>query len=310
VRGALALADETVFAVTQPGEVLALDGASGRTVWSSQLDNFPYRWIYNGPVVVDGTVVVGTGFALQAFDARTGAHRWRWTHHEDGCGWFHYATPFSDCGSSYFTPPVIGHDIAMMVYRTGVSCLKASTGRVRWHYKVRYQVTYPPMIAVGKNFLIPDGSQFHAVDGRSGKAVWSEQTGCGSVIAWSADDQLLVLNTIAHSPVSGQRPQNGKAQGRCAQTGRLLWECEYGRDLVDVVASQRGTGNGLAAPLLTEREVYVAGLDGRVRALDRDTGKQRAVLDLAEPIMAGALIDDHTLVLTTYPGSIVALERR
>ena len=47
-----------------------------------------------------------------------------------------------------------------------------------------------------------------------------------------------------------------------------------------------------------------------VAHLDRDTGKQRELLDLAEPIMGAALMNDRALVLTTYPGAIVSVGLR
>ena len=100
------------------------------------------------------------------------------------------------------------------------------------------------------------------------------------------------------------------AQARDAATGRLLWEFEYGRDLADMAPYRRGSANAHAAPLLTPQAVYLAGLDGRLRALDRKNGKRLAVLDVGEPVVSASLGDDDTMVLTTYPGSVLSIDAR
>ena len=87
---------------------------------------------------------------------------------------------------------------------------------------------------------------------------------------WSRDDRLLVLNI---STVDEHRP-NGAAQARRVGDGRLLWQIEYGRDLLDMYFVQRCGAKALADPLLEGRLVWLGGLDGRLIAVDRDSGSR------------------------------------
>ena len=297
VRGTLALNETCLYAATQPGEVVCLDRESGQQRWARRLDGFPDRWIYNGPAVVDGVVVAGTGGdGIQAFDTETGEPRWKWSHPEvSGDAWSHY-TP----------PQPIGRNIAVMVHRRGVWCLSARTGRPRWHYDARYEYLLAPMLLAGSRLLVPEADRFHALDAATGQRQWSRRLNTGEPITWACDDSLLVVNTAALR-VPGPGKPRGLAQCRTASSGRLLWEFEYGRDLADMMPYRRGTSNALARPLLAPHAVYLAGLDGRLRALDRTDGKVLATVDIGEPIVSACLASDHSLLLTAYPGSIIAI---
>jgi outer membrane protein assembly factor BamB len=95
---ALALADETLFAGTWGKEFYAIDAASGDLVWREAIG---HRFGTSSPVVVDGTVYVGTigdgplavtgpededefeACVFLALDAETGAVQWTYGREQD-----------------------------------------------------------------------------------------------------------------------------------------------------------------------------------------------------------------------------------
>ena len=100
----------------------------------------------------------------------------------------------------------------------------------------------------------------------------------------------------------------GSAQMRRIGDGRVLWQIDYERDLLDMARRQRGGANALAAPVFDGRTVWLGGLDGRLLAVDGDNGKQIAVMDLGKPIMAMRLIESQRVVVTAYPDEILCVE--
>ena len=85
-RGA-ALHKGKVFVGTMDGRMVAIDAATGKKVWEKDTvidESKPYT-ITGAPRVIKGNVVIGNGGAeygvrgyLTAYDAETGAQKWRW----------------------------------------------------------------------------------------------------------------------------------------------------------------------------------------------------------------------------------------
>ena len=166
------------------------------------------------------------------------------------------------------------------------------------------------MLLTERKLFVPEPDRFHAVEPTKGRKLWTRRTNGGEVIGWACDEDLLVLNTAGQRSHAGRhrQAQRGALQARRTSNGRLLWEYEYGRDLADLAPYRRGGFNAIAAPVLTPSMVFVSGLDGRVCALERRTGKLVGVLDLGEPIVSVALLEPAALIVTTYPGTIARVE--
>lgn len=301
VRAGLNVADDLVMAITYMGELLALDRATGKTRWSAKLDGFPHRWINSTPIVAGATVIVGTAYGgVEAFDL-AGRRTWRWKYpHGTGDRWPYYGTPL-----------IVGRNALVRIHRGGVAALAVSSGKMRWEYSTHYEnFMAPPLLAAGR-LLVPDRRRFHAADPSTGRRLWIRSTGrivpgCrvsgGAVCGWASDDRLLVTNISAQTA-----GHPGLAQGRRAGDGRLLWQVKYDRDLLDMYSTRRGTANALADPLIDDRFVWLGGLDGIVRAVDRDTGKQIATMQLGKPIMSLTAAAPGRMLVTAYPDHVACL---
>jgi outer membrane protein assembly factor BamB len=292
IRGGLAMAGRLLVLVTQAGEVLALNRDTGKTVWSRKLKEFPHRWIHSTAVIVAGTVIAGNGEGgIEGLDLRTGEPLWHWTHLEGQLDRPHFVRP---------TP--LGNDVAIPVRGIGVSCLSALTGQPRWHFNARYDPMLPSPLLAGRRLLVPEGrDKIHAVDPEDGRRLWTRRTPGHEVVGWACNSEVLVLNTFHRS-----RP--GTAQCRRVTNGNLLWNVEYRKDLADMLEYSCGGSQALAAPLLTGQMVYLAGLDGRLCMVDRKTGTCSGRLDLGEPIVSTASLNEHALLTVTYPGRITRID--
>jgi len=85
VNRGVAILDDTVFLGTIAGHLIALDARSGGLRWDVQVeDNKGGYYLTLAPLALDGQVIVGVSGAeagirgfVDAYDARTGARRWR-----------------------------------------------------------------------------------------------------------------------------------------------------------------------------------------------------------------------------------------
>ncbi len=304
VRGTLATSGDLLAAVTQPGELYVCDCSSGSILWSRRLTGYPERWIHTGPAVAHGTVIAGTGSGgIEAFALETGEALWSWTHPNGARdGWTHYSSPVA-----------VGERFLIVVARIGVSCLTAKDGTLCWHYDSHYEYMLAPVELAAGRVFVPDNDRFYAVDPGTGKHLWMRPTLAGEILSWAADDDLLVINTAdgrfyGTSDCRLERVKSGVAQFRNPTTGAPLFEVSYGEELASMVSYRRDSAHALAAPILSQYGVYLAGLDGRISVVDRGRGDVVSTMNVDEPIVSWTQIDEHSLVASTYPGSVLRID--
>jgi outer membrane protein assembly factor BamB len=124
VVAAPAVMDGRVFVCTTDGDLVALDSASGKSIWTVRED-FDHLAM-SSPVARDGTIYIastGEHGDVYAFDARTGEQRWC-----QGTG-----------RSIYNSSPALapdGKSLAIMSVRGRVSVLDTATGKLLWTYEL------------------------------------------------------------------------------------------------------------------------------------------------------------------------------
>ena len=141
-RGTPTLSGGRVYALGATGIVNALDAATGGRVWSRDAAadtgaKVP-GWGFSGsPIVVDGVVIVSVSGALAAYDAGTGAPRWK----------------RAPQGEGYSSPQVVtlgGVRQVAFVHGEGVSGVAPATGAVLWtHAWKGYPIVQPAVTADG-----------------------------------------------------------------------------------------------------------------------------------------------------------------
>lgn len=166
------------------GNLEAVDGASGRVLWSADLE--PGNT--SSPAVADGKVYVGggldggaAGHHVYAFDARTGQPAW--------------AAPF---GAPTNEVLLLGAVSGGRVYVTGeggsLYVLDASTGALQWSMPIQSSQS-PNAGLVGQVlYVTSDDRQVHAIDVTRREELWAVQV-TGTPSAPAVIDGAIFVNT-------------------------------------------------------------------------------------------------------------------
>jgi len=284
-----AVVGEDVYAAAHDGSVARYQG--GRALWTAKADTRLAAGVGS-----DGqlAVVVATNGEVIAFDAATGAERWR-----------------AASGAEVLAAPAVGESI--VVVRASDSRLigfDAKDGKRRWVY----QRATPPLalrsfagMALEDNVVVAGypGGKLAAVNVANGGALWEL-----TVATPRGATELERVADVAGTPVFGRREVCAVAfQGRAAcfdaSNGNALWS----RDFSSSVGMDRDA-----------RFVYITDESDAVHALDAASGasvwKQDGLArrSVSRPVVFGDFVavgDRHGYVhvMSRETGEFVARER-
>jgi len=206
--------------------------------------------VFATPTVVGDLVYVGScnGF-FRALDRKTGKLVWLHDTHEDG-------GPFEFHSDPLVTGHLVmsGSDLRTAGAVAYLYAFERETGAVRWKTAVGPGVATDLAAFDGLLFAVTLGDELLALDTETGDRVWTFQSG--------ATNDDFRLNT---SPaVLQERVFFGGLDGTLyaleVRSGRLLWKRELGSRVS-------------AGLLAVEGKVYAGTSDGRIHAVDPETGE-------------------------------------
>ena len=241
--------------VEDANNVVALDAASGATLWSTKVRVFPFPAAQQ-LVTAAGTVFVSEATYVTALDESTGAIRWQFTPDSGAAGVF----PSVD-DRAYYT----GQRGIPVVY-----ALDRSTGGLLWKVNLGSAWQDPAFVsavlvsgdtvfAVAERWLAWNGyissvvvAALNRLDGRE---LWRFETASKNNSAWGARliGDLVVINDIA----------GGGVFAVSKSTHTEVWRLR---------SPNQGAG-GTALPAMDGGAVYVGTGGGYVFALDELTGR-------------------------------------
>lgn len=304
VHNTPAVVGDLVIAGTANGVVHALEAATGKDVWSDDLGagmSQNYSWLYAAPSVADGVIYIGIERRFVAIDAASGRELWSVD-----------PAPSSFWLGSYAAAGVSGGVVVVASSRgvDGLAAFDALDGTPLW--------TVPPPFSTAVNAgIVVDGDQafvansytnVFALDLASPKApdyaTWQNRLH-GDADDWSygilgtpalASDRLFVP-TMRGDVVALDRKSGAEIWRHTGAPGPLR-PVHYRGSAVAAYA---------ASPVVTADLVWVGGLDGRLSALDTETGKERFGMDLGAPIYEGPVPAGDLLFVGTFDGTVHAL---
>jgi outer membrane protein assembly factor BamB len=270
-------ADGTVYVGTYYGGVIyALNGATGRQLWSCQ----PGGMIYSSPAIgIDGTIYIGLEYGkVCALNGATGQKKWEFV---AGSGTVHSSPAIGANGTVYVqsdkvyaldgatgqkqwefaaggdSSPAVGVDGTVYVgsYDKNVYALDGATGQKKWAFLTGNGVQSSP--AIGADGTVYVGSdKVYALDGATGRSKWEcpigSSGGAVSSPAIGADGTVYI--------------QSDKVYALDGTTGQKKWE------------SLTGRGDDSSPAVGSDGTVYVAASSyqgSKVYALDGATGKKK-----------------------------------
>ena len=179
-----------------------------RSVWTSQIGsvNFALQ-----PHVVGTTVTIaGSDGTVAALDSVTGKDLWR----------LQLDAPITaGVGSD-------GKTVAIVTNANEVVALEA--GRVLWRQRLPAQGYTPPLVAGGRVFVVTADRSVTALDGASGRKIWTQQRPGDALVLKQSGVLLAVGDTL----VVGQ---SGRLLGLNPANGSVRWDAP--------IATARGTND-------------------------------------------------------------------
>lgn len=286
MRGGLAPAadGERVFVAGRGGDVLAVQAASGKTLWRARTK----AELSGGPGAGQGLVVVGSADGdIIAFDAVTGTQRWS-----------------SKVGGEVLAAPAVAENAVIVRTVAGrLLGLSPADGKELWREdqqipRLTLRGTGAPVVAGNTAICGFDNGRVLAVDAARGEVLWEQLV--SPARGRTELERLVDIDSAVK--VSGAEIFVAGFQGRVAMlaidSGQTWWSREIsshrGLDIDEervvvttatgeVIALRRRTGvelwrqNGLrvrrlSAPAIVAGRIAVADFEGYVHWLDPDTG--------------------------------------
>jgi outer membrane protein assembly factor BamB len=237
-----------VFTSDTSGQLTALRQSDGRRIWSTTIGFIPDSTaaLWGSLVISPGTDASG-GY-VAAFDAATGARRWRTRLTVD-----QYAS---------ITAPAVYGSAVYISAGTTIYAISASSGRVLWKTRLTTSpdgiVEGPVAVSGFGEYVVAAGTDGHvyALDSATGAVHWNVSAGGGIYHGGPAIYSGVVYVPEGHSSSEGSGFDIVALQ---VSDGRLLWHSYAGDDVHVTPAAGQG-------------RVFIGSIDEGVRALDSKTG--------------------------------------
>jgi outer membrane protein assembly factor BamB len=249
--------DTRVYVISRDGIVHGIDKATGESVWRFSTEGekqWDYWDLFLSTPVPDGrhSLFFGSGdHGVYAINKRTGALRWRT---ETG-------------GIVHGTPALSGEKVIVGGFDGKMYALDQASGSILWTFKTvgnSYfrlgEIPGSPTVEDGVVYFGSRDYNLYAVLEETGTGAWNERTP-----SWVVAQPLVADATVYVGTSDGP-----KLFSFDAKTGTKGWEVPLGLNVFGPAA------------LIGPDHVAVAGLDGRVTFVHRETGTVAGYHDSAE----------------------------
>jgi outer membrane protein assembly factor BamB len=203
-----AIADGRVFVASYYGSLYAFHIANGKPAWTAELG----RYEGSSPTVANDAVYVTSGGKLRAFDARSGALKWR-----------------VRTGSTQ--SPAVANGVVYATGKYGLRAFDAATGAAIWRREA--PVISAPAYSNGALYavyLMPTNEYgVYAADAATGKELWHSPFGGFSQSGVAVANGLVYAGSF-----------DGNLYTFDAKTGASKWSFNAGTEIDDTPAVANG----------------------------------------------------------------------
>ena len=287
--------------------------------FKTKLRGRPITWQGTGwtgqAVLYGGFVFVGSvGCNFYAFDAATGALRWRLK------------------GGRMFksSPCIYENKIYVGSVDNLMRCIDAATGEVQWAMWMGGDCDSSPCVVGGKLYICGESGHARCVDPRSGKLLWETYlggTGRGTKPGSNGVETspAVVDGELYAASYAGELYCVDTATGRVKWTAKTHDDTDVSPlvsgDFIYIAAEERASrvycfdrrkkgklvwqyegnkGGYWSSPALAQGRIYIGGQDGYMHALDAKTGKAVWTYRTEAPIWSSPAWIDGRLVFGSY----------
>ena len=279
----------------RPGEIVALDNETGSVLWHWRKRDGENH-IFTSPIIVNGTVYVGSGRTLRAFDVYTGQQLWDFKTKE----WI-------------LSPVAYKDDTIVIATRDSlIHIVDAKTGKMRFVFDSgRTRFGEGPLVHENIAYFTSYGGLVWAIDRLAitypiERAVWywkfqffmwnmisAPPQQKGSIWGTRVGGDILSNPAFAHSKVYVANVQ-GKVFALDAGTGKVLWETDVGF-------------HTSTAPTVAGTTVLIGTVDGLVFGLDTDTGEILWNFKVHGTVTDSPIVVDDTMYVIAADGKLYAV---
>ena len=287
--GGVSVASGMVFVTTGFGELTALDAATGREVWTQDL-NAPGT---SAPTVRDGLVyVVARNSMAWALDITTGRIQWQLTG----------APSVANFGGG--AGVAVNGDIAVFPFPSGeVKATFPQGGTSRWETSISGErvgrasalitdIAGDPVIADGRVYVGNFGGQLAALDAFSGDRIWTAAEGVQGPV-WPAGNAVFLINDL-----------NDLVRLNAA-TGDPVWRATLPTTALESSRRQSAVAAHYG-PILAGGRLIVASSDGLLRQFDPVSGALTGTTQIADGAASSPVVAGGTLYVISKTGQLVA----
>jgi outer membrane protein assembly factor BamB len=227
----LVVGDLVVASVFSPGQIVAIERATGAPRWSFATGKFSGSAVYEA----GGVLYAESSNTLSALDPLSGQLMWSFQ-------------PYPKSAESIYSQPVVDGERLFIGDRRGVlHCLNAQTGEVMWQTQTDPESEHKPnvnataLVYGGLVLTANNAGQCVAIDKASGEIVWRRQALDG---ASSNEVQLFRGRVLVHTRHSlfGLDPESGQQAWRETWRGpqiQAMAVAGTGTDALMVVSTRK-----------------------------------------------------------------------
>jgi outer membrane protein assembly factor BamB len=272
-------------------ELIALDQATGRTVWGPVVLAGSANAAYDAGTVFVLSSMIGSAGLMQAYDAATGQLKWS----TSLAGQYLFSSPPTAANGYVYTGGAGSGGTLYAVDQT--------TGVITWTQAVANGDSSAPAITADGVYVTYPCSTY-AFRPATGERIWSDNTGCSG----GGGATPVVANGVLYAPNGMGGTYNGSTFN--AGSGTLLGS--YAADNLPAIGSQSGyflqsgtlraispanntalwsfAGDGqlVTSPVVVNQCVFVGSSFGKLYGVDVASGQQRWSFNLGAAIPAGA----------------------
>ncbi len=286
ISGGLAFVGGTLYVTLGTGQVYALDGAEGQTLWMYQASS-PIR---SAPTVAEGKVfVISNDNKLHTLSTVDGTLLWQHSGIEESIALLGGASP------------AVSEGVVVVPYSSGeLYALSSTTGKYIWHEALSFRVgadpasalvdaESSPVIVGDMVYAVNHQGRLSAFDLKTGRRIWSRELS-STQMPWVAGNMIYVV-TDQNELVAVHR-----------QTGAIKWIENLGlRSILDDTESVSWSG-----PILAGNRLLVVATDGMAASYKPETGKRLAMVRLREAISMPPVVAGGSLYFLTDKGRIIS----
>jgi len=288
---------------------------------------------WSGGTIADGTLFFGSMKGkVVALNTSDGSRRWNPFTLEASkrAGGFGCA-PASTVVAIYGTPAVAGDLVYVGGYNGKIYAINSDSGALRWVYP--REGNFEPVIgglvlALDKVYVSSSDGKVYALDAETGDWKWEFQTG-GKIWSTPAIDRDTLFIGSFDKKLYALDVTNGSQKWEPFETGgaivstpviynNTVYFGSFDRHLYGVGAtdgslkwkSEVEAGSWFwARPVAFDNIVYAPCLDGKVYALDTESGREIVdAVDLGSPVSSSPVLVNNSIIIASEEGKVYAID--